>query len=45
MQKVFYNECVYRAGGSGFKEIMQTGLECIGDIDDFFDSGGHLACL
>ena len=33
MQKVFYNECVYRAGGSGFKEIMQTGLECIGDID------------
>lgn len=35
MQKVFYNECVYRAGGSGFKEIMQTGLECIGDIDDF----------
>lgn len=35
-QKVFYNECVYRADGSGFKELMQTGLECIGDID------GHL---
>lgn len=33
MQKVFYNEFVYRGSGSGFKEIMQTGLECIGDID------------
>ena len=33
MQKVFYNECVYRADNSGFKELMQTGLECIGDID------------
>lgn len=33
MQKVFYNEYVYRGGTGGFKEIMQTGLECIGDID------------
>ena len=33
MQKVFYNESVYRGGTGGFKEIMQTGLECIGDID------------
>ncbi len=32
-QKVFYNECVYRASDSGFRELMQTGLECIGDID------------
>lgn len=34
-QKVFYNENVYRVSGSThqFKEIMQTGLECIGDID------------
>lgn len=32
-QKVFYNEYVYRGGTGGFKEIMQTGLECIGDID------------
>lgn len=34
-QKFFYNENVYRVSGSThtFKEIMQTGLECIGDID------------
>ncbi len=34
-QKVYYNENVYRVSGSThqFKEIMQTGLECIGDID------------
>ena len=32
-QKVFYNECVYRASDSGFRELMQTGLECIGDIE------------
>ncbi len=35
--KVFYNENVYRTSGSEgeFKEIMQTGLECIGEIDDY----------
>lgn len=32
-KKVYYNENVYRTDGGGFKEIMQTGLECIGDID------------
>ena len=34
-QKVYYNENVYRvSSGTGqFKEIMQTGLECIGDLD------------
>lgn len=34
-QKVYYNENVYRVSGSTheFKEIMQAGLECIGDID------------
>lgn len=34
-QKVYYNENVYRVSQSThqFKEIMQTGLECIGDID------------
>lgn len=34
-QKVYYNENVYRVSGSShqYKEIMQTGLECIGDID------------
>lgn len=37
-QKVFYNENVYRVSENThrFKEIMQTGLECIGDID-FYD--------
>lgn len=35
--KVFYNENVYRVtkGSSSFKEIMQVGLECIGDIDGY----------
>jgi len=34
-QKVYYNENVYRISESThhFKEIMQAGLECIGDID------------
>lgn len=36
-QKVCYNENVYRVSGSTrhFKEIMQTGLECIGDLDAY----------
>ena len=36
VQKVYYNENVYRAAGDtkDFKEIMQVGLECIGDLDD-----------
>ena len=35
IQKLYYNENVYRIskGSRTFKEIMQTGLECIGDID------------
>ncbi|MBQ8588159.1 MAG: ATP phosphoribosyltransferase regulatory subunit [Clostridia bacterium] len=35
LTKVYYNENVYRVSGAShtFKEIMQTGLECIGDID------------
>ena len=35
-QKVYYNENVYRISGSTreFKEIMQTGLECIGALDN-----------
>lgn len=40
-QKVCYNEHVYRVSGNThqFKEIMQAGLECIGDIDlyDIFE--------
>ena len=37
VQKVYYNENVYRVSGSthAFREIVQLGLECIGDIDDY----------
>lgn len=37
IQKVYYNENVYRVseGTQTFKEIMQAGLECIGNIDDY----------
>ncbi len=37
VEKLYYNENVYRVskGTKSFKEIMQVGLECIGDIDDF----------
>lgn len=31
VQKVYYNENVYR----DFREIMQTGLECVGDLGDY----------
>ncbi len=36
-QKVCYNENVYRVSGSThqYKEILQTGLECIGDLDGY----------
>ena len=41
-QKLYYNENIYRVSGSTgqFREIMQTGLECIGDIDlyDIFET-------
>ncbi len=35
--KLCYNENVYRtsSGSDGFREIMQTGLECIGQIDGY----------
>ncbi len=35
VKKVYYDENVYRISGgtNRFKEIMQTGIECIGDID------------
>ena len=35
IRKLYYSENVYRVSGSTrqFKEIMQTGLECIGDVD------------
>ena len=36
VQKVYYNENVYRvsAAAQGFREIMQAGVECIGEVDD-----------
>ncbi len=35
LQKVYYNENVYRVSGStrAFREIMQVGLECVGAVD------------
>ena len=35
IQKLFYNENVYRIskGNQAYKEIMQTGLECVGNVD------------
>ncbi len=37
VQKLYYDEKVYRItkGSHSFKEITQTGLECIGDIDSY----------
>ena len=37
VQKLYYNENVYRIskGSHSFKEIMQVGLECFGDIDNY----------
>jgi len=36
LQKLYYNENVYRVskGTNSFKEIMQTGLECLGGVDN-----------
>ncbi len=36
-EKLYYNENVYRVskGVGTFKEIMQAGIECIGDVDSF----------
>lgn len=37
VRKVYYHENVYRISGKNrtYCEIMQTGLECIGDIDEY----------
>ncbi len=37
VQRYYYNENVYRVSKDtqAFKEIMQTGLECIGDVDRY----------
>lgn len=36
VEKLYYDENVYRISGTThcFKEIMQTGLECVGDTDE-----------
>jgi ATP phosphoribosyltransferase regulatory subunit len=38
VRKLYYNENVYRVprGALSFKEIMQAGLECIGEIDAYY---------
>jgi len=37
IRKLFYQENVYRPGksGQGFREIMQIGLECMGQVDAY----------
>ena len=37
VSKLYYDENVYRISGAThrFKEIMQTGIECIGDLDSY----------
>ncbi|MGM9600416.1 MAG: ATP phosphoribosyltransferase regulatory subunit [Faecousia sp.] len=37
VQKLYYNENVYRPSGAmgAFKEIMQAGLECVGDLTGY----------
>ena len=37
VQKLYYNENVYRVtpGAHGFRELMQVGLECLGELDDY----------
>lgn len=37
VQKLYYHENVYRVtkGAHGFREIMQVGLECFGNVDDY----------
>ena len=37
LRKLCYNENIYRipTAGAGFRETVQTGLECIGSLDDY----------
>ena len=37
LKKLCYNENIYRipTGGGSFRESVQTGLECMGDLDDY----------
>ncbi|MBO4289398.1 MAG: ATP phosphoribosyltransferase regulatory subunit [Lachnospiraceae bacterium] len=36
--KVSYTENIYRPDENGFRQIPQTGLECLGDVDDVMQS-------
>ncbi len=47
VQKVFYHENVYRVSknSGSFREIMQTGLECIGDIGSYEKSEAVLLAV
>ena len=40
LKKLCYDENIYRipTGGAGFRESVQTGLECIGDIDAYSEA-------
>lgn len=35
LEKLYYNETVYRSVGGALKEIPQVGLECIGQLDGY----------
>ncbi|MCR5025164.1 MAG: ATP phosphoribosyltransferase regulatory subunit [Lachnospiraceae bacterium] len=37
-EKVFYNENVYRPKDHRYKEILQAGIECIGNIDSYSEA-------
>ena len=37
-EKVYYNENVYREMGGAFKEILQVGVESVGQIDPYAEA-------
>ena len=37
LQKLCYSESVFRPGNSGFRQIEQSGLECIGKLDPYLE--------
>ncbi len=38
LMKLCYSESVFRPGNSGFRQIEQSGLECIGELDPYLES-------
>ena len=38
LQKVRYTENIFRSDENGFRQIPQTGLECLGEVDDVIQS-------